>query len=57
MGVQEWILIGILIIVLIFGARRLGDIGTGIGEGIRNFRKAFKGEETKPRSGDGKDPQ
>jgi sec-independent protein translocase protein TatA len=45
-GLQEWLIpIGILLLILIFGARRLGDIGTGIGEGIRNFRKSLKGEE------------
>ena len=43
-GLQEWIIpIGILLIILIFGARRMGDIGTGLGEGIRNFKKAIKG--------------
>ena len=56
-GLQEWLIpIGILLIILIFGARRLGDIGTGLGEGIRNFRKAFKGEEPKQESPEKKGP-
>jgi sec-independent protein translocase protein TatA len=38
------ILVIILLVVLLFGARKIPDIGKGIGEGIRNFRKAFKGE-------------
>ncbi len=46
-GVQEWLLIGILAVILIFGARKFGDIGTGLGEGIRNFKKAIKGDEPK----------
>ena len=45
-GIQEWIIpIGILLIILIFGAGKFGQIGTGLGEGIRNFRKALKGDE------------
>lgn len=51
-GVQEWLLIGVLAIILIFGARKFGDIGTGLGEGIKNFKKSVKGDD--PRSGDGK---
>ena len=47
MGVQELILICILIIIVIFGARKIGDIGTGLGEGIRNFKKAVKGDDPK----------
>jgi len=52
-GLQEWIIpIGILLIILIFGARRMGDIGTGLGEGIRNFKKAIKGDEPKEGGGE-----
>ena len=47
-GLQEMLIpIGILLIILIFGARRLGDIGKGLGEGIRNFKQAVKGDEPK----------
>jgi sec-independent protein translocase protein TatA len=35
-----------LIIIVLFGASRLPQIGKGIGEGIRNFKKGMKeGEE------------
>jgi sec-independent protein translocase protein TatA len=47
-GLQEWLIpIGILLLILIFGAKRFGDVGTGLGQGIKNFRKAFKDEDTK----------
>jgi sec-independent protein translocase protein TatA len=53
-GLQEWLIpLGILILILIFGGRRLGQVGTGLGEGIRNFRKALKGDE--PNQGGGSD--
>lgn len=36
------ILFVFLIIVLLFGATRLPQIGRGLGEGIRNFKKGLK---------------
>jgi sec-independent protein translocase protein TatA len=43
-GPMEWvILIGLAL--LIFGGRRLGDIGKGLGEGIRNFKSAIKDDD------------
>ena len=40
-GIPELIII-LFIIVLIFGATRLPDIGRGIGRGIKNFKEATK---------------
>lgn len=48
-GIQQ-ILVVALIVLLLFGATRLGDIGKGLGEGIRNFKKGLReGEEEKPK--------
>lgn len=42
MSVGPWqIAIIALLIFLLFGASRLGDIGKGLGEGIRNFKKGI----------------
>ncbi len=41
-----WQLILILLVILIlFGASKLPEVGKGLGEGIRNFKKALSGEE------------
>ena len=40
-GIPELIII-LAIIILIFGANRLPEIGRGIGKGIRNFKDATK---------------
>ena len=45
-GFQELLLI-LLIIVLIFGTSRIPELGKGLGEGIKNFKKGLKGEEEK----------
>jgi TatA/E family protein of Tat protein translocase len=34
------------IALLIFGSRKLADIGKGLGEGIRNFKKGLKTDES-----------
>ncbi len=41
LGIPELVII-LFIIVLIFGATRLPEIGRGIGKGIRNFKDATK---------------
>ena len=43
-----WELLAILaIILLIFGARRLPEIGASLGKGIRTFKTAITGEDEK----------
>ena len=48
LGIPELLVI-LFIIILIFGANRLPDIGRGIGKGIRNFKDATReGTNEKP---------
>jgi len=42
MGTPEYIAIGVLIVVL-FGAKKLPELGRSLGQGIKEFRKASKG--------------
>lgn len=46
-GFQELLLI-FLIVVLIFGASKLPQLGRGLGEGIRNFRKGMRNDADEP---------
>jgi sec-independent protein translocase protein TatA len=41
LGVPELIII-LIIIIMIFGANRLPEIGRGIGKGIRNFKESTR---------------
>jgi sec-independent protein translocase protein TatA len=41
LGIPELIVI-LFLIILIFGASRLPEIGRGIGRGIRNFKDATR---------------
>lgn len=44
LGMPELFVVFLIVIVL-FGASRLPQIGKGLGEGIRNFKKGIKGGE------------
>lgn len=43
LGVPELVII-LVIVILVFGVGRLGDVGGAVGRGIREFRKASAGE-------------
>jgi sec-independent protein translocase protein TatA len=43
-GVTELILI-LVIVMVVFGAGKLPEIGAGLGKGIKNFKKATDGED------------
>ena len=48
------LIIILLIVVVLFGANKLPQLGKGLGEGIRSFKKSFSGEdEEKPTSQSG----
>lgn len=44
LGVPELLLI-LFIVIIIFGAGKLPVLGRGLGEGIKNFRNALRGEK------------
>ncbi|MDD4050729.1 MAG: twin-arginine translocase TatA/TatE family subunit [candidate division Zixibacteria bacterium] len=43
-GAQELLLI-FLVLLFLFGAKRIPDIAAGLGRGIRDFKKALKDAE------------
>jgi TatA/E family protein of Tat protein translocase len=43
-GAQELLLI-FLVLLFLFGAKRIPDIAAGLGRGIRDFKKALKEAE------------
>ena len=53
LGMPELIII-LVIIVIIFGAGKLPEIGSGIGKGIKNFKKATREEEEPKKINDDK---
>ena len=50
---SEWIIVG-LVVVLLFGAKKIPDLAKGLGKGIREFKDASK--EVKKEIKDGAEP-
>ena len=49
----HWLVV-LVVVLLLFGAGRLADIGKGLGEGIKNFKKGLNDD---PNDADKKDPK
>ena len=47
LGLPELLVI-LLIVLIVFGASKLPQLGKGIGEGLRNFKESVKGEPNPP---------
>ncbi len=47
LGFQELVVI-LLIVVVLFGASRLPQLGKGLGEGISNFKRGLKAGDSSP---------
>lgn len=48
-GLPELMVI-LAIVIIIFGANRLPQLGRGIGSAIKNFKEGMKDETTEPKS-------
>lgn len=46
MGGSELLII-LAIVILLFGAKKIPDLASGLGKGIREFKKASRGEDDK----------
>ena len=43
-GGMEWLLIA-LVVLLLFGGRKIPELAKGLGSGIKNFKKAVKDDD------------
>ncbi|MGB9088585.1 MAG: twin-arginine translocase TatA/TatE family subunit [Pseudomonas farsensis] len=50
MGIFDWKhwIVLLIVVVLVFGTKKLKNLGGDLGESIKGFRKAMNDEETKP---------
>lgn len=46
LSIWHWLIV-LLVIVLVFGTKKLGNIGSDLGKAVRGFKEGVKGEEEK----------
>lgn len=49
-GLPELLVI-LLVFMVLFGGKKLADVGKGLGEGIRNFKSSLKGDDDDKKQG------
>jgi len=47
LSIWHWLIV-LLVVVLIFGTKKLRNIGTDLGSAVRGFKEGMKGAEDKP---------
>ena len=46
-SIWHWLIV-LAIVMLVFGTKKLGNIGSDLGKAIKGFKDGVKGEEEKP---------
>lgn len=47
MSIWHWVIV-LVVVVLLFGTKKLGNVGSDIGKAVKGFKDGVKGEEDKP---------
>ena len=47
LSIWHWVIV-LLVVVLVFGTKKLGNMGSDIGKAVKGFKDGVKGEEDKP---------
>ena len=50
-SIWHWLIV-LLVVVLIFGTKKLRNIGSDVGGAVKNFKDAMKDEQDKPKLDD-----
>ncbi|GAB3382002.1 Sec-independent protein translocase subunit TatA [Lysobacter fragariae] len=48
LSIWHWLVV-LVIVVLIFGTKRLGSVGKDLGEAVKGFKKGLQDDDDKPR--------
>lgn len=56
-GISVWqLLIILVIVIMLFGTKRLSTLGSDLGNAVKGFRKSMSDDGETPKSGDGTKP-
>lgn len=51
LSIWHWLIV-LLVIVLVFGTKKLGNVGSDLGKAVKGFKDGVKGEEEKSTAAD-----
>jgi len=46
-SVWHWLIV-LVVVILVFGTKKLGNIGSDVGKAVKGFKDGIKGDEDKP---------
>jgi sec-independent protein translocase protein TatA len=52
MSLTHWLVV-LVVVLLLFGPKRLGDVGKGLGQGLRGLREGLSGKDPDAPPADG----
>jgi sec-independent protein translocase protein TatA len=47
LSIWHWLIV-LLVVMLVFGTKKIGNMGADIGKAVKGFKDGVKGEEDKP---------
>ena len=47
MSIWHWVIV-LVVVMLVFGTKKIGNMGGDIGKAVKGFKDGIKGEEDKP---------
>jgi sec-independent protein translocase protein TatA len=56
MSIWHWLVV-LVIVMLVFGTKKLGNMGSDLGKAVKGFKDGVKGEEDKPAAAQQQAPQ
>ncbi|HZV63495.1 MAG TPA: Sec-independent protein translocase subunit TatA [Telluria sp.] len=55
MSIWHWLIV-LVVVMLVFGTKKIGNMGSDIGKAVKGFKDGVKGEEEKPAPGQAAPP-
>jgi sec-independent protein translocase protein TatA len=52
MSIGHWLIV-LVVVLLVFGPKRLGDVGKGLGQGLKGLREGLSNKDPDPPSPNG----
>jgi sec-independent protein translocase protein TatA len=50
LSIWHWLIV-LVVVVLVFGTKKLGNIGSDLGKAVKGFKEGVKGSEESPQGG------